>query len=1141
MRRARKWWLRGALALLLVVVLAGIGVGLILNTEAGARWLVRQIDGRIAAEIELGELQGTLWRGLRVSELGYRDTGLQIRVEGLDLEIHWPSVTSGALVFTSLQAQTVTYRKQTPAEPQPLELTMPPMPLRIGVIRGHIGQLSLDEHGALSELNGLQWEQLYLRGQSVRAGTLSVAAAGHTLTASHLDMNLHGEVPVSLDLRWTSADDQWSGSGTLGGSLAALELQQTISGPYPATLSGTARLLGRVDPDFDVNLQWQNWQYNGYTASDGAIRLQGAPEAYAAEYAFNLATPDPLQARVTGTAAGDLEHLGQVDARLDSEAGLAELHGSVFWLPEFSAEARVQFSGFDPAILHAELAGQLDGQALLNVDASQTVNLSEVSVSGRLNEAGMQASATALTISAGTVRCSGCDILIDQNHLLVEGLAGEQELALEIVLKAPSLSAVWPELSGELEARGRLSGTPALPQFRGTLSGRSLAWAAWSASELNINSRASGSAALDLDLAATGLAYGDRELGKLDAAVSGTVNQMELALDWASPALAIHADLGLDRRSGGLEGVLRQATVTEPNTGDWVLGAPVEFSIDEQGGLFGGHVWENPNGRLSVERISSLGGETALLATLAGLPLSLANGFLPAGYALGGSVHAAIDVALQSGLWNGTVEWRQSDTVLAITGRDRQINEVRIPVANFNAELAGGGASLRAALAVEPGVSGELQLRLAELSPEAAIEGELTLQGSDWDWVPVLIPQLDRMEGVLAARIGASGALRSPQLSGNLTWRQGSLVVPTLNVTVSEIEAEISGAADGSANLTASAIAGGGQLSVSGQLADLMRTERSVQLQVKGDTAELINWPEYHVWGSPDLQINGSAAGWTVNGQLQVPRAEIAVQDAPEQAVTLSPDIRVIGAAEPAPAVTQYSGEVRVRFGEQVHVQAFGLDTRLEGGLTARMVKGRPLTAEGRVTLAEGVFEAHGQRLAIEQGTLTFTGPIDNPFVDVRAAREIETLSETVTAGIHLTGRAQALNSTVYSEPAMPEAEALSYLVLGRPLNSATSGEGSELSGAAIGLGLRRASRITEQIGHSVGLDQLSLGGDGEQASALVAGKQINSRLYARYAYGVFSRLGTLLLQYRLSDRLTLEAGTGENQTIDLLYTVEKK
>jgi translocation and assembly module TamB len=68
----------------------------------------------------------------------------------------------------------------------------------------------------------------------------------------------------------------------------------------------------------------------------------------------------------------------------------------------------------------------------------------------------------------------------------------------------------------------------------------------------------------------------------------------------------------------------------------------------------------------------------------------------------------------------------------------------------------------------------------------------------------------------------------------------------------------------------------------------------------------------------------------------------------------------------------------------------------------------------------------------------------------------------------------------------------------------------------------------------------LSVLGDGGDATALVAGKQLNSRLHARYAYGVFSRLGTLLLRYKLSRYITLEAGAGEAQSIDILYSAEK-
>ena len=123
----------------------------------------------------------------------------------------------------------------------------------------------------------------------------------------------------------------------------------------------------------------------------------------------------------------------------------------------------------------------------------------------------------------------------------------------------------------------------------------------------------------------------------------------------------------------------------------------------------------------------------------------------------------------------------------------------------------------------------------------------------------------------------------------------------------------------------------------------------------------------------------------------------------------------------------------------------------------------------------------------------------------------------------------------------MSEADTLSYLVVGRPLSQATAAEGNELSSAAFALGVKQATRITDQIGQVLGLDQLSVAGNGGDTTALVAGKQVNSRLHARYAYGVFSRLGSLLLRYKLSRRLTLEAEAGETQSINLLYSVEKQ
>jgi translocation and assembly module TamB len=222
-------------------------------------------------------------------------------------------------------------------------------------------------------------------------------------------------------------------------------------------------------------------------------------------------------------------------------------------------------------------------------------------------------------------------------------------------------------------------------------------------------------------------------------------------------------------------------------------------------------------------------------------------------------------------------------------------------------------------------------------------------------------------------------------------------------------------------------------------------------------------------------------------------------------------------------------------------VSAFGLDTNLRGQLQFSLAENREPRAEGELRLVDGVFAAYDQRLKIDEGTMTFTGPLDDPVIFVRAVREIESVSGTIKAGLELRGRAQNLTSTVFSSPSMSEADALSYLVLGRPLEDATVADGSMLSGTAYALGLRQASVVTSQIGETLGLDQFAVAGNNQSTTALVAGKQLNPKLYVRYAYGVFTQIGNLLLRYKLTKRLTIEAGTGsDSQSMDLLYSVEK-
>ncbi|MGE3465081.1 MAG: translocation/assembly module TamB domain-containing protein, partial [Pseudomonadales bacterium] len=53
------------------------------------------------------------------------------------------------------------------------------------------------------------------------------------------------------------------------------------------------------------------------------------------------------------------------------------------------------------------------------------------------------------------------------------------------------------------------------------------------------------------------------------------------------------------------------------------------------------------------------------------------------------------------------------------------------------------------------------------------------------------------------------------------------------------------------------------------------------------------------------------------------------------------------------------------------------------------------------------------------------------------------------------------------------------------------------------------------------------------------AAVRLNRDVYLRYTYGVFSRLGGVLLRYRLSNRVSVQAKTGDSHSIEIRYGVD--
>ena len=142
--------------------------------------------------------------------------------------------------------------------------------------------------------------------------------------------------------------------------------------------------------------------------------------------------------------------------------------------------------------------------------------------------------------------------------------------------------------------------------------------------------------------------------------------------------------------------------------------------------------------------------------------------------------------------------------------------------------------------------------------------------------------------------------------------------------------------------------------------------------------------------------------------------------------------------------------------GKDTRVRGMGLDTRLGGVLTIQAVS-EQTTSGGQIALRPeivgtlrtigGEYRAYGQWLDIEEGLMRFTGPYNNPQLDILAIRP--RTEERV--GVRITGPASNPRVALYAENAMPDSEKLAWLILGRE-GSNGGAEAAMLQQAAVAL-----------------------------------------------------------------------------------------
>ncbi|MGO2564010.1 MAG: translocation/assembly module TamB domain-containing protein, partial [Pseudoalteromonas nigrifaciens] len=290
---------------------------------------------------------------------------------------------------------------------------------------------------------------------------------------------------------------------------------------------------------------------------------------------------------------------------------------------------------------------------------------------------------------------------------------------------------------------------------------------------------------------------------------------------------------------------------------------------------------------------------------------------------------------------------------------------------------------------------------------------------------------------------------------------------------------------------------------------------------------------------SPDLKIGLANNAINLVGEVIVPYGRIEIEELPEGAVQVSDDEIIVDQKTKATKKVPFDYDIDLKLivKNDVKIESFGLESKVEGDLAIKMSQGTPIIATGELKLVNGTYLAFGQDLLIRTGQVGFSGSIEQPYLNIKAIRNPENTANGVIAGVTLTGNIEQPRLKVFSEPAMDQAQALAYLLNGQPLGEGDSSTDAMLTQLLLSQGVSRSEGLVSKVGETFGLSDVSLTskGSGEQTKVEISG-YVAPSLQVKYSVGIFDSLSEVAIRYQLLSQFYIEITSGLYQNVDILY-----
>ena len=775
--------------------------------------------------------------------------------------------------------------------------------------------------------------------------------------------------------------------------------------------------------------------------------------------------------------------------------------------------------------------------------------------------------------SAVTVRkIAGADVALafGPNRVTAKGDFGGPGDRLAWSVDAPKLADLDAAIGGALKGDGFIGGTLDEPSIEFRLAGDDLLYARPAATTPPVDAgkaaappakaiamtlkslRGQGrllagtSGLLDADLVITGLRDGAVRSALVDAAsvrLKGTRDAHELTATATSDRFDVTATA-----RGGLDATRTWrgtvATLTSRGKVPFALDGPTTLLVSADRVEVGAARLRFDQGQVQLDRLVSSDGTIVTAGSATNFPLALVGTFSPefsrqvaTTLKFGGQWDLRIGATI-----DGKVRvFRESGNVQFLTDPKFAIEPSTLEVA---ATIVADKVAARIT-AIGDGlgrIEASLDTRLEKRGGQWGLPGDAPLElRSDVDipdlrWLARLSgrPGLD-LSGRLRAAVTGRGTIGEPLLSGSATGESIAVRWPDQGLNFSDGRVDLGFEGDRLVLKSATLATGKGTLTADGQLR-LADRKVSGKLAVKLDRFEAVSRTDRTVVVSGTGSAAFGESGIDLTADLKADRGSL--QLAERSGPTMSDDIVIVGRDRTEDEVAARSLPLRlaVKFdmGDDFKVKGAGFEGKL-GGVISIAGTGSDLRAIGTVSVREGVYTAYGQALTITRGNLTFSGPIDNPALDIVAVRK----NLAVEAGVQVSGTALAPQAKLVATPEVPDTEKLSWLVLGHGLSASSKSDFALLTTAASSLlGSSDSASIQSRIAATLGVDEIGVSGlGGDTGGLLTVGKQISSKLRVTFEQG-FTKAATLVkVRYAVYNHIDLQVQTGTQSAIDVFYT----